>query len=221
MTGTFRSSNIGLKNYMLQAEEGVYFTYHINKERKFCGISIREAFNLKRKFDPGIRIIKYINYSKNFYAIIALFAGFAGMFGTFSFDPRLWPLMIFGFYAAVILFQYPGIYIYYTSRKFMLWWGPFFPLIRKKSDFSQIRQIQLEYRISQSPLPGFVLQMWHINILYSNNKYSFFNAMTNKEKAQELARSLASDLGTGSYTREYKDQKVIKKTKKGFFRKTG
>jgi hypothetical protein len=103
----------------------------------------------------------------------------------------------------------------------MLWWGPFFPLIRKKGDFSQIRQIQLEYRISQSPLSGFVLQMWHINILYNNSKYSFFNSMTNKEKAQKLARSLASDLGTGSDIREYKDQKVMGKTQKGLFKKTG
>lgn len=174
---------------------------------------------MKRTTDPGRRIISYKNQRKMFYSLIALIFGLAGTFFATYVNPVLWPVLVFGFYAAIVLLQYPNITIYYTSRKYRLWWGPFLPIFRKTGSFEELYEIQIESKISQSPYLGLIQRQWHVTMIYKTGKTAFFNSLSRKEDAESLGQSLASDLILKVRVIEHKENDLAGKLKEKLTRK--
>ena len=149
---------------------------------------------MKRTMDPGQRIIRYVNRKSMLMGGLSILLAIVGSWLVVEGRFYLWPLIVLGLYFYFMFSQYPNMTLHYTCQLYMLWWGPFFPIRRKKGTYRDLREISLRSSVVRNALFGIKQEEWQIHLVTAKGKNIFFHSFYSKDKAEELARILSSDL---------------------------
>ncbi|MBN1333840.1 MAG: hypothetical protein JW971_08740 [Synergistales bacterium] len=149
---------------------------------------------MRRTMDPGQRVIRYLNVRNMLLGLASLGIAALGIWFFLQGRPFLWPLIILGLYSFFLFSQYPNLTIHYTSQLYLIWWGPFFPVRRKRGSFRDLREISLRKSLVYNALIGIKQEEWQVFLVTSKGKNIFFHSFYSKDKADEFSRVLSSDL---------------------------
>lgn len=163
---------------------------------------------MKRYFDTGCRIIKYRNYPKMLFGIIGIGVLLTGAVSLLAGKELLWPIMALGIYWALIAFQYPNINIFYSSQVFILWWGPFMPLKKRRGTFMEIHAIELDKIFTHNIFVSIKQEEWNLALVRTDGKKYFLMSFPSQERAMDFGQQIASDLMSRIEIKETPHNKV-------------
>ncbi len=163
---------------------------------------------MKRYLDTGCRIIKYRNYPKMLFGIIGIGVLLTGAGSLLAGREFLWPIMALGIYWALIALKYPNINIFYSSQIFILWWGPFLPLKKRRGTFMEIHAILLERKFIHNIFVSIKQEEWDLTLVTTGGKKYFLMSFPSQERATAFGQQLASDLMSRVEIKETPHNKV-------------
>ncbi|HPI97447.1 MAG TPA: hypothetical protein PLV56_01795 [Synergistales bacterium] len=163
---------------------------------------------MRRTMDPGQRVIRYLNVRNMFLGLASLGIAVLGIWLLLQGRPFLWPLIILGLYSFFLFSQYPNLTIHYTSQLYLLWWGPFFPIRRKRGTFRDLKEVSLKKSLIYNALIGIKQEEWQIFLLTAKGKNIFFHSFHSRDKAEEFSRVLSSDLHLKVIVMEEMERKI-------------
>ncbi len=129
-----------------------------------------------------------------FLGIIGIGVFFSGAGSLLAGREHLWPIMALGIYWALIALKYPNINIFYSSQIFILWWGPFLPLKKKRGTFMEIHAILLEKKFIHNIFVSIKQEEWDLALVTTGGNKYFLMSFPSQERGMDFGQHLASDL---------------------------